>query len=407
MFMLTFFAFITLLSLTFCKDCELDNLSKERSFEYQLDKDLMCHYDAALPPPTNDSEPVRVDVDLFPRILKFSTNEEVFHVFGWVILTWKDDRLSWDPQKYGSIRKTETMSFHIWSPGLRLFNTAESIDGDFFYTSCQIRYTGKVMCYPKIRYEAFCSTDLRNWPYDTQYCTLRFGAWERTQTHTKVLFTFGERKSFIMLGHEYSMGWTVVSINRTEDINKTEQLSINFGLQRQSQLIGSIIVVPSIIAFLFTLSSLLLFINSDVRLGLLYFCLWLHYRILKNISYMLPKHSSNVPKILLFTRGSLVLACLSVILTFVLKILRKRKLPPPLFVSLSNNYVNRGFIKYLIWPKWEAEINVLTLSEEMERRTAEDWNDFTNIVNTAFIFVFIIVNLCLFALFMPILTPLE
>lgn len=393
--------------LFFCEDCVLDNSSKDSSFEYKLIKDLQCNYDNDVPPKTNNSEPVVVNVKFYPKSAKFSQDEEIFNVYSWVVLIWNDGRLTWDPEKYGNIRKTEMMSYNIWTPGLKLFNTADTTDYDFLFTLCQIRNTGKVVCYPKLLYQTLCSTDLQNWPYDIQSCTFRFGEWKRAGTLTNVQFTFGKRKGLGMLGNEYLMGWTVMSYNQTEDNNKTEQLTVTFGLERQSILLGTIIVIPSIIVFLLTLISLLLFVNNETRLGLLYFNLLLHYVILHNISHMLPKHSRNVPKILLFTRGSLLLTCTSVLLTFVLKILRKRKVAPPIFVSFLNNYINNSFIKHLLWPKWEAEINFLTLSEDVERKTTEDWNDFTNFVNAAFIFICIIVYLCLLLLFMPILMPLP
>lgn len=403
MYLLIYFVFILLPCLCSCEDCVLDNSSKDSSFEYQLFEDLQCNYDQDLPPKTNDSEPIVVDVKFFPKIAKFSDDEEVFNIYTWVVLIWNDQRLSWDPKKYDNITKTEIMSYKIWTPGLRLFNTADNTDYDFLYTLCRVRYTGKVVCYPKLLYQTFCSTDLQNWPYDTQSCTFHFGEWGRTATHTKVKFTFNDAKGLGMLGNQYLMGWTVVSYNQTEDYNKTEQLTVTFGLVRQSELLGAIIVVPSIIILSLTLVSSLLFVNNELRPGLLYFSLWLHYIILNNISHMLPKHSRNVPKILLFTRGSLLLTCTSVLLTFILKVLRKRKVPPPLFVSLSNNYVNNSFMKYLLWPKWEAEINYLTLSEEVERKATEDWNDFTNLVNTAFIIICTIVYMCMFLVFMPFL----
>lgn len=403
MYLLIYFVFILLPCLCSCEDCVLDNSSKDSSFEYQLLEDLKCNYDEDLPPKTNNSEPIIVDVKFFPKTAKFSSDEEVFNIYTWVVLIWNDQRLSWDPKKYDNITKTEIMSYRIWTPGLRLFNTADNTDYDFLYTLCRVRYTGKVVCYPKLLYQTFCSTDLQNWPYDTQSCIFNFGEWGRTATHTKVKFTFNSSKGIGMLGNQYLMGWTVVSYNQTEDYNKTEQLMVTFGLVRQSELLGAIIVVPSIIILSLTLVSSLLFVNNELRPGLLYFSLWLHYIVLNNISYMLPKHSRNVPKILLFTRGSLLLTCTSVLLTFILKVLRKRKVPPPLFVSLSNNYVNNSFMKYLLWPKWEAEINYLTLSEEVERKATEDWNDFTNLVNTAFIIICTIVYLCMFLVFMPFL----
>lgn len=393
--------------LFFCEDCVLDNSSRDSSFEYKLIEDLQCNFNTDLSPKTNNSEPIVVNVKFFPKTAKFSKDEELFNVYSWVILIWNDYRLIWDPEKYGSIKKTEIMSYKIWTPGLRLFNTADTTDYDFLYTMCLVRYTGKVVCYPKLLYQTFCKTDLQNWPYDTQSCIFRFGEWTRSVARTKVKFTFGNRKGIGMLGNEYLTGWTVVSYNQTEDYNKTEQLIVTFGLEREAALLSTIIVIPSVIVLLLTLISSLLFVNNEARLGLLYFNLWLHYILLNNISYMLPKHSRNVPKILLFTRGSLLLTCISVLLTFVLKIFRKRKLPPPLFVSSLNSHVSNSFMKQLLWPKWEAEINFFTLSEEIERKAAEDWNDFTNLVNTAFIITCVIVYLCLFLLFMPFLMPLS
>lgn len=363
---------------------------------------MNCNYDSDLQPRTTNSKPVKVRVKFILKTLKFSKDEEKFNVYSWVVLIWKDDRLTWGPEKYGDIRNIG-ISFRIWIPSLKDYTIADDTnDYEFYYNSCQVRNTGKVICYLTFLHHGLCSTDLQNWPYDTQSCILRFGERKRSGTHKPVQFTFGNKTAVILWGDEYITGWTLISFNKTEDYNNTEQLTITFGLERQSVLLSSMIVVPSIIVFLITMISLLLFVNNPIRLGLLYFDLLLHYVILHNISSMLPKHSRNVPKILLFTRGSLLLTFISVLLTFFVKILRKRKQPPPLFISLLNNYVNNSFIKHFLWPKWEADNNVWTLSDEVERKTTKNWNDFTNLVNTSFIFIFSIVYFCLFLFNMPI-----
>lgn len=48
------------------------------------------------------------------------------------------------------------------------------------FLDCTVENSGKVMCIPSIRHEAFCLADLTLYPFDTQKCSLIYGSWVHT-----------------------------------------------------------------------------------------------------------------------------------------------------------------------------------------------------------------------------------
>ncbi|XP_049876640.1 neuronal acetylcholine receptor subunit beta-2-like [Pectinophora gossypiella] len=401
------FVFLCLFSVVYCKDCVIDHRTEDFSWEVQLYNDVIkkCIMKSNLfkPPPNNSTNPLNVTLNFIVRNFRFLSNEEVFSIYNMVYIQWVDERLTWDPKKYGGIEKMIVSSMRIWTPGLRLFNTLDENEIDFLYCKCFLEYDGKVQCIPRMRHDAACSSKLGKWPYDTQSCTLHFGNWEKP--YTSVVFTFA---GISMFGAEYGVGWNIINYNVSQNPNKTEQISITFDIERQAPGLVVTIVMPCFVLCVLTLTSLVLKVDG-IRLSMSGLCLLLHYYILQQIAEFIPKHSADPPMILLLVRSSAVLTFITIPLTCFLQYLMNTDKPLPAWITKVNDCVLKTKFKFIIWPRWEDDSQSITLSENLTegKKIKGEWLDFANVLNSLFIVVFTVVYACFFSVYMSKLTPIT
>lgn len=87
--------------------------------------------------------------------------------------------MKWNPSRYDNIKSFIASSSDIWQPDLGIFNSdVASAENEFCKaTSCLVDYNGTISCVPPCLHEAFCRSDYRRWPFDTQNCTMHIGTW--------------------------------------------------------------------------------------------------------------------------------------------------------------------------------------------------------------------------------------
>lgn len=401
---LVYFVFLCFINLTMCKDCVIDNRVKETSWEYKLLKDLLTDYSySQMINPGNCTETLKVGVQFALQNFRFLSNEEVFQMYGWVFLTWYDYRLKWNSSDYGGIDKLTVTGWNIWTPGFKLFNSADEDDLGYFtylvFAGCHVHSNGLVQCIPRVTHQTGCSTKLADWPYDTQKCSLHFG--EFRMPGPKLVYTFNGTKGVSMIGAEYGSGWTIVDYERKENPNSTVQLTLTFEVEREAAGLAAIIMVPAIIVCILNLTSLVL--EGTVRIGVIFFSILLHFSLIQEISETIPKQSWDTPLVLLHARSSLFLTIFVCMLTFFLSFLRKRVVPPPVKVTAIIEYMYNGYMKYIILHRQETGVERLEYSEDLNvhKKAMDEWSDFANIVNSVCLIVFTIVYFCLFVSYMP------
>uniref|UniRef100_A0A915PF19 Neurotransmitter-gated ion-channel ligand-binding domain-containing protein n=1 Tax=Setaria digitata TaxID=48799 RepID=A0A915PF19_9BILA len=140
-----------------------------RSFlelEAQLYQDLLYDYNK-IPRPIKNSTDV-LTVDLGASLIRI------------IDVQWNDSRLTWDPSKYGGITTLHIPSDRIWTPDLVLYNNAAGDPDITIFTDALVAYDGRVLWQPPAIYKSFCPIDVTWFPYDSQQCEMKFGAWSYT-----------------------------------------------------------------------------------------------------------------------------------------------------------------------------------------------------------------------------------
>ncbi|XP_050357050.1 neuronal acetylcholine receptor subunit beta-3-like [Nymphalis io] len=385
--------------------------------EAKLHSDLLCAYNSNYRPVKNHKSAVNVKVRFALKYISFDALEETITLHSWVALNWKDEYLNWTPSDYGNIQEVQIESHEIWSPSMALFNAdATTYQSDSFYTTCLVNSEGTVTCVPHIAHTGICRTTLRSWPYDVQNCTLYFGSW--MHTGEQVNFTFYNTKPVVLDDFQNGPGWKLLNVahDRLPGAynccpNSTyPMLKYTFTLRREAAGPAAIIVVPSIVVVLLTLTSLLMDIKDNTRLMLICFSLFGHFIFITEIGYIVPKLSSDTPIILLFIRDSMVVTLAGILVTLMLMSLRKRTLPPPAWIVSLNRLASSGPGRYVIFTEFDPNVSVegkvltedsVSGSNNDKSNSAVDWIQFASLLNTFVFIVSFIVYFILITTYIP------
>ncbi|KAK6763213.1 hypothetical protein RB195_023794 [Necator americanus] len=89
----------------------------------QLYEDLLYYYNKNVRPVKNASESIKVKFGAsLIRIIDVDEVNQVLTTNLWLEMQWFDYKLSWDPIRWGGIRKLHIPSDQIWIPDILLYN---------------------------------------------------------------------------------------------------------------------------------------------------------------------------------------------------------------------------------------------------------------------------------------------
>ncbi|XP_073958748.1 acetylcholine receptor subunit alpha-like [Choristoneura fumiferana] len=392
--MTMFIALFTILSIPSylsAQDCTLNLVPVEDAWDKKLHQNLWAHYDRNQPPSNQSCVSASVRIQLKSFIL--DEFEGIYTAKVWTRMTWIDKRLAWTPSDYGGVKKIIKLSGTLWRPAFKLIHGVYPPMYDDYFSDCAITDEGKVLCVGQVLYDTFCSSKLRNWPYDVQNCTLEFGD---DDIYGITKFEFPDR-AMSMFGAEYGPGWNIMDVQFKTNVSSAVLLSISLTLERQAYGLVVILIIPCIILSLLTFTSTLLSPKGVVRLGFSGFCLIGHFIFSSAINEFLPKHSTETPVILLFVQCSTILTITSILLTQVLRVMVVKTTSPPTWVASVTNEVEGSFGNYLLFPKWFDNL----ATEDLNNKNKEIWLIFANVINSIYIAILVVVYICLFRIYMP------
>ncbi|XP_049887300.1 neuronal acetylcholine receptor subunit alpha-5-like [Pectinophora gossypiella] len=396
-------------------DCPAD---REQTLhdEGKLHQDLLCAYKSDYRPVKDHKTSIQVKVRFALKYISFDSLEETFTVHSWVAMTWKDEFLSWTPSNYGDIKEIQIESHEIWTPRMALFNADASLyQSDSIYTTCLVANDGVVTCVPHLAHSGICRISLRRWPYDVQNCTMYFGSW--MHTGEQVNYTFYQKQPVVLDDYNNGPGWKLLNVANERLSGKYSccpnstypMLKYTFLMKREAAGPAAIVVVPSIVIVMLTLTSLLLDVKDNIRLIIVCFSLFGHFIFLTEIGYNIPKHSADTPIILLFVRDSMIVTLVTILETLLLMSLRRRTLPAPTWIVTVTRLVTSGPGKYVVFTEFDPSDlsdnkNILTedgSSKEERARAASDWIQFANLLNSCIFIVSVFVYLVLIFAYIP------
>ena len=148
-----------------------------KEHEKRLLDNLLQGYDRRIKPDGIDNETFHLyfDTGLY-QIIDVDEKNQVFDALYWQLQRWLDTELSWNPANYSDIKEVHLTDDKIWHANMALQN---SIDINLSMKSSATTrlvayYTGYITRSIMINYRSSCSMNLRQFPFDTQNCTLQF-----------------------------------------------------------------------------------------------------------------------------------------------------------------------------------------------------------------------------------------
>ncbi|XP_030830956.1 neuronal acetylcholine receptor subunit alpha-2-like [Strongylocentrotus purpuratus] len=144
--------------------------------EARLKADLFSSYDKRLLPTHNESLNVNIQMSL-SSLREMDFFQGSIKMNAWLFMHWVDPRLVWNPLEYGNISKFRVHSSEVFVPDITLYNShspSKTMSDDI---STLMTNHGTVYYTPPVAIEAACSLDLKDYPYDSHICRLKWGSW--------------------------------------------------------------------------------------------------------------------------------------------------------------------------------------------------------------------------------------
>lgn len=371
------------------EECVLNLAPREDAWDKTLHKDLQRNYHISEPP--NNGVCVNVSFKAVLRTVSLDEDNSVFTAVAEASIKWRDERLVWDPAKYGDIEKIVFPSSHLWIPSLQLLNGI-AIHNDYDnFNDCKLNYNGNISCSSDFIFKTICSVNLKHWPYDMQHCIIEF---EHDQ--------FGVVKfsiSFASFGLEKRNDWLLLFVLKNDEwlhiSNHHASDKFHVFIYRRGYGLSIIIVVPSIIVALLTFASSFMNPKGSVRSGILYFSLLCHFIFLRAINSFLPKQSVTTPVILLFIRESTIVTIISILFTQIIIVLMTQESNPHCLIRLIVIKICATFGKYKIFSRWIPNITADSTKNK------EIWIFLSSILNSVYVVILVITYVILYYKYMP------
>jgi hypothetical protein len=385
----------------FKNECVIDDRSVETIWTAKLEEDILT-YPIAYEPPCNDTE-VKVKMEIKNFAIEVDTID-VLRLNMWKELTWVNPVLKWDPNSYHDIKELQVDSMYFWTPDLQLYNGFKmAFFNSIIYNACKLKYTGEVTCTSIQEDVVPCVSTFKNWPYDSQDCFIHFGLKE-TQNNVKFVPAASDGNSLDFITPEYGSDWTIFKHREVSNTSDKIQIKITLTLERNSEGLEIMIVNPSILLSILSVSTMVLDVEKVRRFWLSCFSVFCHFFFLTIISENIPAHSPDTPPILLFYKFSLFLNSVLVLKTLSLMRLRNRQTVAPYWIVSINNFVLNSFGRHLIWPRWKTTLDLVPHSANIN--DVEAWNSFANILNSVSIIGVVLTYSILVPLYIPRPYPL-
>ncbi|VDN55126.1 unnamed protein product [Dracunculus medinensis] len=182
----------------------------------------------------------------------------------WVEQTWRDERISWDPQDYGNISKLTVGTQHLWIPDIVLYNNARDFSRGFVNTNVHV-----LQWAPPVKIYSICELDVTYFPFDDQFCSLEFGS---CKLDVQILERHGEKAPFTKDSFIENGEWEIVA-NRTRKVLKGRHSlfpTIIFELHLRRRVLYFLynIIVPCVMLSLLTMMQFILPCESGEKITL-------------------------------------------------------------------------------------------------------------------------------------------
>ncbi|XP_050072550.1 neuronal acetylcholine receptor subunit beta-3-like [Anopheles maculipalpis] len=313
--------FVVLLCLRHGATINCDGTGDAPNKEAKLIRNLFCfNYDKSERPVKDHNTAINVTASMHVQNYDVSEEKSTLFLYVWMSFSWKDEFLNWDRAEYG-IDKLIVDSSELWRPTFVAFHNLKSGNGDNACAShpCEVKQTGVVLCVPPCQYEALCSSNTANWPFDSLKCTMFLGAWLENFNQINISRMSNLSTRDIEVTHaEWKIQSAILLHIYLPDNTSYPSLEYVFTLERHIAIYGAILT-PGFLMIIINLAVLWMNSGSTERLYILCATCMGHFSYMEYLYWRVPYHGEAVPKMLLFFRDSLMINVLMLAFTIILR----------------------------------------------------------------------------------------
>lgn len=190
----------------------------------------------------------------------------------WLRYKWTDELLKWnDSIKTLKFVTDPTVSDSIWIPDIYLYNTGENPMEDLAYTLATVTNKGEVMLSRPGIITSTCRFNLSNFPYDQQYCHLKFGSWSHNANE---IFLQNFDPFFDISNYQENEEWDLISFNSSINTkiysccpDPYQDITFGITIRRKSHYFNLNIILPAFTTASLMIMTFLIPRNSGERIS--------------------------------------------------------------------------------------------------------------------------------------------
>ncbi|KAK3590157.1 hypothetical protein CHS0354_041212 [Potamilus streckersoni] len=186
-------------------------------------------YNKAVRPTSNQSQVTNVSVDFsLTGIIEFDSQKEKLTTSGFLIISWNDYYLQWDPYDYNGTSNVFIHQDNVWKPDIALQNGISEFKG-LGSSDLLVNVTndGIVSWWPYAILQSTCKVDITYFPFDIQTCSLKFTAWSYYKT--EVQLTVGSNQ-IMFDDYEENSAWTVFG-SSVDTLPQSSDATVSFTMR--------------------------------------------------------------------------------------------------------------------------------------------------------------------------------
>ncbi|ELU09565.1 hypothetical protein CAPTEDRAFT_181469 [Capitella teleta] len=316
----------------------------KQSDEEKLLDYLFADYNPTARPVINSSHTVTVGIQFsLIQIQELNVRSQVFTTTGLLIFDWEDERLVWN-EDISPLDEIVISGETIWRPEFAAINGAEEIYRDYTEFRAVLKSSGKIRWEPGGVFKTMCQIDITYYPFDSQICSLTFGAW--SYYTTKMNLTTNSQK-VNRDTYEENGEWQIenTDVIRREfafeccQNQRFSNVEFRVFLRRRHTFYIMNVILPGILTSATLLSIFFCTPSQKVHIGV---ASLLSFRLfMLNVADTIPRTSDHVPLLGIYLMCTMAITTLAMVATvFVLNLYSMKEKPVP-------PWAKRFFVDYL------------------------------------------------------------
>ncbi|KAI8478791.1 Neuronal acetylcholine receptor subunit beta-4 [Branchiostoma belcheri] len=260
-------------------------------------------YNPTIRPAESPDEVITVHFYLsISQLISLNEKEETMKTNVWLGQSWYDPRLAWNKAEYENMTVIRVPAEAVWNPNIVLFNNKDGQYEVALYTKVLVYEDGKVEWLPPAIFQSNCAIDVRQFPFDRQNCSMKFGSWTYSPEELDIVLDYDTATTD---DFKESGEWNILKSPCRKVANEKEvRVIFDFIIQRKPLFYIINLIIPCILTS--SLSILVFYLPSDCgeKIGLNMAVLLAMTVFLLLIADIIPSTSLDVPligKYLIFT----------------------------------------------------------------------------------------------------------